>query len=445
MEKILSHLDKGVQIVTVNARLARLIRNGFDRRMVDTGKEGWATPPVVALKGWFQILWDDIWEDKKPYLTSLRSKVLWEKTIAEDNTLRNIPFLNITDMAEEAWKAYEIFRTYRLPLQEENIYSSRETLSFAGWLRGYRLSLESLGFIDIYDMRERVVEGIRVGEVDIPQEISLVGFQEVSPELVELIEAIKGRGRAISFLPSDPFSEDWKTFRVEGLSDKISVRRYADMPEEVSQCARWIRSIYASDKRIGLVVPDLNKYRDLIDKELAAELDPASAVSWLVTQGGYNISLGLRLSEVPIVRAGLEIISLGGGKVELKTIEYLIGSPYLRGAEAEFMERGRLVYKLREANYSSMSIAELSSFIVKNKLSLPMLASLLDSLKGAFKEWRKKKCPPSRWGELFASLLKDAGWGIGDDRFTLRSDEYQAVESWREALSGFTTLDEILG
>ena len=62
------------------------------------------------------------------------------------------------------------------------------------------------------------------------------------------------------------------------IRDRLTVRRYTDMTEEVVQAARWCRKSIGthSGTTIGFIVPELERYREVIRREFSAELAPAS-------------------------------------------------------------------------------------------------------------------------------------------------------------------------
>ena len=62
-----------------------------------------------------------------------------------------------------------------------------------------------------------------------------------------------------------------------------------DIRQEVRAAARWARDLLAAGEGgIGVVVPDVERYRRLIEREFRAEIDPESLMCPDREETGFN-------------------------------------------------------------------------------------------------------------------------------------------------------------
>ena len=264
----------------------------------------------------------------------------------------------------------------------------------------------------------------------------LAGFDELTPFVRLLCSTLRAAGVKVKRLEIDT--------AVSGRPEVEPVlRRYADEVEEVRAAARWVRQKLRTCASIGVVVPDLNRYRALVQREFSAELDPKSVLPWEEAVGVYNISLGASLYDTPLVRSAFNFLTITGAEEQLSSISTLLMSRYLAGSEERELELAQLDVELKRKKISSVSLAELRRLVEEQGG-----AGLLETAKrvGAWVELLRSESSselPSVWAGRFASVLALLGWPTAG--LTLSSAEYQSVEAFRAVLGEFSGFDDILG
>ncbi|MBI5561909.1 MAG: PD-(D/E)XK nuclease family protein [Deltaproteobacteria bacterium] len=418
---IAERMDRGARVVTVNRRLARSLAHKHDRAMMEDGRAAWTTPAIMPLAAWLESLWGQSWQDAA-LIDDVRSLALWERIIAADKDCA----AQARSLAALAHEAHGIMREFRLALPRGSLYLSAETLSFKRWLAAYADELRRLGCIDRAMLNDRLIGLIKEGAVPLPPSIVFAGFDEFTPRMLELHGALRLAGTDVSILSGT------------GARGAAALMPCADEREEVRQAARFARRAAIDGLRVGIIVPELSQYRDLIVREFDAELDPASV---LPTQEGdsggvYNISLGLPLPDIPLVGSGLDILSLGLGDAPLERLRSVLRSPYfaagdegvaLAGVDAALRDEGRVRARLSDVRHRVSGHPRLSRRI----------EAWLDRLKAA-----PKRGLPGFWAGYANDLLKEAGW-LADA--TLNSAEYQALDAWNRLLLAFASLDDAAG
>lgn len=438
MEKILSLIKSGIPTITVNNRLARLLKIAYNDRMISSGKKGWHSPIIMPFSDWIRSIFEESWPDK-PILSKVRSNSLWESIILQDTFIKGSNMLNLRGIVKSASDAYTIIKSYRLPFPEEDIYLSVEGAALKRWIIQYEKELKSCGFIDSAELTDTVTRFIKEGNIDIPNDITVAGFNELRPQTKSLLDAINKDERKIYFWPQNP-KNLMQEIDVKEFKERTRVRIYQDRTEEVMQTARRIRKIYQPGIRIGVVVPELEKYRTLLEREFAAELDPQSILPWKRREPVFNISLGKSLYEEPVICSAIKLLSFIIKELDIDDIGFILRNPYISGGSNEYIERERLHYFLRYYNYQKISLSETLKVLSESKLNLPMLRKQLAVLEAAATLANVSRSPIA-WVEKFTDLLKKLGWGV----VSLSSMEHQAIEAWNKTLAAFTSLDNFIG
>lgn len=435
IKEIVERIKAGDHVLTVNVRLSRYLRMQFDSCMMG-GSFAWPTPVIMPLSAWIASAWSDSWPDK-PLLSTVRASALWEKVVSNDKFLSNDILLN-RGVARTAYDAYSLIREYRVALPED-IYLTEEGTALKRWIGMYESEVERLGFIEQTVVPDQFIRLIKDGRINVPGRVVFAGFDELTPRTSSVIKAVEDGGGKVTFWPEKPGSS-----RVDISNLKpFSVRGYADEVEEVVQAARWARKSLQPDVRIGFIVPDMERYKDIIKREFTAELNPEAVFPWKETKEVFNISLGSPLSMEPIVKTALDILSINEEAQEINAISSILLSPYFAASDDEYLSLARLDAILKKENRFTVSLSDIGKVVERHKVNhLAEFRKRLDGWLNALKESSKIQLP-SWWAHNFSALIKDCGWP--SRRFALSSVEYQALNAWNGLLNDLASLDEISG
>lgn len=436
IKEVLGLIKGGGTVVTVNARLSRYLRSRYDMDMEKSGHTAWPTPVIIPLFSWLENLWAENWPDR-PVLSATRAQTLWEKVVSEDRLLSK-EIMSSRGVAKTAYDAYSLIREYCITLHED-IYLTEEAKGLKRWAEMYDGEVGRLGFIEPASLPERVIRLIREGRIDIRERVVFAGFDEVTPRMATLIRAIEGKGGKVEFWPFHPESSNSQP----PTPKPLSIRGYADEVEEVVQAARWARRSLRPDMRIGFLVPDIERYKGVMRREFTAELNPDAIFPWKDTKEVFNISLGAPLSDEPIIKTALDILSISEDGQDINKISAILLSPYFAATDEEYFSLGGLDARLRRENRFKVSISDICWMMDRKPMNdMTMLRKRLESWTAFLKESRGNLLP-SCWADNLSKLLKDTGWP--SRRYTASSAEYQALKAWNNLLEGFASLDDVLG
>jgi len=438
LKTIIDELSVGVPVLTVNRRLERYLLASHEKAMAEAGQNLWKSPVVMPLLSWVKGLWEESWPEGS-LLSDTRSLALWKKIVSRDRRTRGLLFPR--GAAREAYKAYELVRRYRLRLPADDTYLTEEARAFKGWLGQYENELQRLGFVDYPCLMERVCALMDGGTVTLPEKVILAGFDEITPDVEALLASLKGAGCKALFWPEEPGA---KGLAAGDKRAATEIREYGDELQEVRSCARWARLQAEDHKRVGIIVPELDRYRAIIINEFFAELDPASILPGEPRRESFNISLGLPLDREPIVCSAIEIISVGSGELPVQTMGSLLSSPYFMSDVEEFVATASFLRQFGERHYGGITLRGLKRAMDReNTGPLGRLSERLGVWEKALEDNRGAKRLPGFWAGFFDAFLKALAWPSSG--VTLGSGEFQALTAWHNLLSEFAGLDDVLG
>ena len=257
----------------------------------------------------------------------------------------------------------------------------------------------------------------------------MYGFNESTPEQNKLFEAL-----------------NCKPMFAEHLESTSRNFAFVEQESELIAIAKWAKrtSNQYPEKQIGIVVPNLNelqhKVKSIFDLEFSSNLVE-------IHKKPYNISLGISLSDYPLIKHLISILRLSSqfqnGFVDTETLTKVVTSPYIKGAMIELNNRALLTNKIRQLSATRIKTNKILSLCD----GCPSLKEIFIKLNDA--NLTKKITLELSLDSMNSFLLI---WGFTSDR-NLSSSEYQIYEKYQveslvlNKLSDFhqlTTLDDAL-
>ena len=430
-EAALDRLREGSALITVNQRLARFFLHTYARRQKEMGNPVFVTPWIQPFTGWVQDLLDSgqprSGETEPIPLSRFQELMLWEDVLSRSELAGGL--LRIPPAAQSAGQAWALCCEWRIPWHElEAFEQDEDTRAFTAWARSFDVECEAGSWLDHSRIPDRIIRLLDEDRLSLPQEIILCGFDEYTPQQMELFEALQSAGCPI-----------WSTETAERIGE-VDITAYPNRTEEITAAAIWARNELERDpnQRIGIVAPDLSGIRDQADRIFRDVLHPRHQ-GQDPEQRLYNISLGQPLSEYPLVRAGLSILELARGPLDWREASGLILSPFLAGSESELTARSRLDADLRQRRATRLDLRDLIHACSGAPSPCPLLLQSLQAL-SARVEMLSRKQSPADWAASFQELLEAAGWP-GEQ--SLSSSEYQCRGAWVEALKELASLGPV--
>ena len=424
--------------LTVNARLARWLLLEHDEQKRKAGENAWQTPPILPLLSWLRDVWLASWPEKY-LLSELQCEKIWEEIINQDSA--RLDLLHLQGVASQTSKAFSLLHEYRLPRDKKLYEQTDESKAFLKWIRQFESRLSSA--LAPCMLMDAVRNSMQEGEILIPHSLRIRGFEEQSPQLKYFLNFLREKGTRVDFLSPVP-SPEILAQRMEKLNDKnVNVEEYENRQGEAEACACWVRSIFQPGKRIGIVVPELEKYRTLLKRELAAELVPETIFSLDEEDLPFNISLAPPLSQEPMIKLALNLLSVKTSNVPVSTFLSIIQSPFFGFAFPPTREISDLERNLRKKRVLSIPLDRFHSICG----SVPQVDQLVESLKS----WtlNNSKLMPEKWAKELSDFLKTTGWpgkvAPGTDKQSVLSKRHQGFEAWKDCLNQLCSLNQILG
>ncbi len=424
--------------LTVNARLARWLLLEHDEQKRKAGENAWQTPPILPLLSWLRDVWLASWPEKY-LLSELQCEKIWEEIINQDSA--RLDLLHLQGVASQTSKAFSLLHEYRLPRDKKLYEQTDESKAFLRWIRKFESRLSSA--LAPCMLMDAVRNSMQEGEILIPHSLRIRGFEEQSPQLKYFLNFLREKGTRVDFLSPVP-SPEILAQRMEKLNDKnVNVEEYENRQGEAEACACWVRSIFQPGKRIGIVVPELEKYRTLLKRELAAELVPETIFSLDEEDLPFNISLAPPLSQEPMIKLALNLLSVKTSNVPVSTFLSIIQSPFFGFAFPPTREISDLERNLRTKRVLSIPLDRFHSICG----SVPQVDQLVESLKS----WtlNNSKLMPEIWAKELSDFLKTTGWpgkvAPGTDKQSVLSKRHQGFEAWKDCLNQLCSLNQILG
>ena len=424
--------------LTVNARLARWLLLEHDEQKRKAGENAWQTPPILPLSSWLRDIWLASWPEKY-LLSELQCEKIWEEIINQDSARMDL--LHLQGVASQTSKAFSLLHEYRLPRDKKLYEQTDESKAFLRWIRQFESRLSSA--LAPCMLMDAVRNSMQEGEILIPHSLRIRGFEEQSPQLKYFLNFLREKGTRVDFLSPVP-SPEILAQRMEKLNDKnVNVEEYENRQGEAEACACWVRSIFQPGKRIGIVVPELEKYRTLLKRELAAELVPETIFSLDEEDLPFNISLAPPLSQEPMIKLALNLLSVKTSNVPVSTFLPIIQSPFFGFAFPPTREISDLERNLRKKRVLSIPLDRFHSICG----SVPQVDQLVESLKS----WtlNNSKLMPEKWAKELSDFLKTTGWpgkvAPGTDKQSVLSKRHQGFEAWKDCLNQLCSLNQILG
>lgn len=420
---------QGHYIITVNDRLARHLSRQYDLIQQSSAREAWLRPKIMSLTSWLNHSSRDL-----PYadeiLNQSQSLRLWETIVAEDSERCGNLLLQTPQTARRALQAHRLLLRHAVDFRPSEC--AEDHRAFLRWRNEWRQTAAANKWRDSAEIPWLLAEALATGQKLPPEQIIFAGFDEVLPDLAQLITVLEGQGVVIERWQAQPFSNNL----CQGVG-------YLDPADEVRCCARWIRRIL-SDKpeaRIGVVAPQLEVYQQLIENIFFEELDPGGLIEGVETPRTFNISLGHSLGSEGIIAVALELLR-SGSRIDFASLSLLLLTPYLGKVADEGPGRALLERELRQTGQPEWSLVRLprslEGLIKRTGRPLPDFLHRIQVLQSD--QTHRKRRLPGDWAEHFARLLHRLGWP-GDRG--LSSREHQSVQQFRELLGEMASHDRV--
>lgn len=424
-EAIHAALLSDATLITANQRLSRFRMQQFEHHQITDAAEAWPTPNILPWSAWLQKQWASA--NLGVMLNPQQESLLWQRVIAEDDSIHVLQDKALSKQAMEAW---QIMTDYLIPDDVLQTFSE-EHQALRRW--GQAVIKKS----DHYFRHHVQHQLSHTSSQTIPKTIIMDGFDSYSPAQLRLLAHLESLGSTVMEVDS---SYPKAAFQL------IS---YRDEEDEMRQvCQRIIAHRQAQPgHQIGVLIFDLERKADMVTRIFTEELAPQlQLLPECDLQGDYfNISLGSPLAKQPMIEAAFRLLDLSiTHQWNVADYSAFLLCPYMHGYAIEKFQRAALDIRLRKKNIDSLTIKTLLQSI--DNMLMPKLFDLLNQSQSladiGFSLSGKQTL--SHWVVMAESLLKTWSWYDQDDA-TLQKHERAQIQNWRELMEQLTSLDDYAG
>ncbi len=443
------------KIVTIcsTTRLMRGIHMQYQQQQINAGIAQWQTAEVSTLAVWLDTLVGHasllgiLPSDALPVLTlsQVAESYLWEQVIETCLAKHEAAALfDIRALAKSAIEANNLMLNWQLSEVDINQhFMTQETRQFLRWRHTFEAlcakqqALEPARLMALQiNLIEKYRDAISLA-IALPKQILLAGFDRVTPLEKHLFELLKTCGVVTEMATLN-------------TSQNSNIQYYSlnDSRSECRAAVAWAKRklLENPSAQLAIISPVLGDIRrelaDLLDDTFHPEtLQPSQCEK----PRCYDFSLGLALTEYPIVHSALQLLRLAASKAKV-TFEEV--TPILQdvywGSAFEIDSRALLDAYLRKKMNASYSIEALIAQASKLQAEGAQLTFLVQHLVviSQFQKQALLRQVPSLWVVSLKNLLDSIQWAKSRD---LSSHEFQAQKSLDERLQELATLDFILG
>ncbi len=436
-------------VICSTARLSRGLQDTHLRNKVLQGLSQWQAPTIMTLSQWLYDLLNeallsgevDAFSLPKFTLSAVAEKLLWEEAIS--NILQKYEasaLFDIASLAQSAIEANKLLIEWQLddPALKNNSFphsSTEETRQFQLWrhefqrLCSYHQVLEASRYLSLQ------INVLAKAKLKLPSQIIFAGYDRFTPLEKHLIQILKTHGINIEFW--QPNTQNIELHQI----------RLTDNDAECRAAVAWAKRKLSinPDAQLAIISPVLGNIRSqlcyLLDDSFHLEtLNP----NCYEAPRCYDISLGLPLTQYPIINSALSLLRLTIPHLSLTQAmcAALLQDVYF-SVNSELDARSQLDARLRRKLGRTLSFNQLLSQTnqaIAQGLKMPEFVKHLMQIKLLSETWARKQ-KPSVWRLSFINVLEATNWSKNR---VPSSHEYQAKQAWLNVLNEFAKLDSLM-
>ena len=227
---VLRAIEDGATVVTGGHRLARVFRQEYNALCQERGDAAWQAPRVLPWQGWMSTLWEDCqFEIDNPpvLLDPWQERVIWQSVVLESEESSEL--LQASGAAVTAQEAWALATEWRLDVSLVERTGTEDSRVFGRWARRFQARCGADGLLEgarLPDFLRGVMARLRL-----PARVVLAGFDELTPQQRDFVEACRAADCAIETAARESNSEVESTVRVS----------FTDPSREIEAAARSVR------------------------------------------------------------------------------------------------------------------------------------------------------------------------------------------------------------
>ncbi len=302
-------------------------------------------------------------------------------------------------LLDEVVKNNDYCANHLIDLNELACSKIRSSELFSTWINAYKNTKLTLGLVDLHDLPSLIIKA----NVSVTKP-HIYGFKTLTPQQQLLFDTIGYQQINAN-----------KTHYISALT-------FDTTTSEILKAAQWAKAHFDNnpDKSVVIVIPQLHD----IQHQLSSIFDQVfDNLLTEIGQKSYNISLGLRLNQYPLIQGLLSILTLSTqlqcNKIQSVLFNQIATCVYVSGYQQERSSRSLLINQVLSLSVDEFSLDKIDKALSK----CPILEAIIKNIK------REKSTNNTLESHLltFNDTLKI--WGFATDR-SLSSTEYQLFNKY---------------
>ena len=184
-------------LVTASARLARELRQSYDKQRISEGLVTWVAADILPFSAWLERCWRE-WlysgAAAKPVQLPRPSQEMatWEDIVGRSDEGREL--LQVAATAEAAMDAWNLMCAWQLPLNAPEWDDSSDAEAFRRWAREFQRRCKDKNWLSGALLPEFIASQLADGAIAAPEHMVLAGFNEFTPAQELVLESLRHKG-----------------------------------------------------------------------------------------------------------------------------------------------------------------------------------------------------------------------------------------------------------
>jgi probable DNA repair protein len=385
----LSCLDCQSTVVLANNRQVLAFKKTFAQ-----SKPNQQLPRIFTWHQYLQNLWISYNTDEKRLINPSEYRYLITGILQEDGQNPS------HSLVSEVVKNHNYCANHLINL--DILLASKVSIStlFVKWVQAYKALKTQHHLLDINDLPEQILKV--APNITTPY---IYGFKTFTPQQQLFFNTI-----------------GFQSIEPKASTQSIKTFTFDTLESEILKVAHWAKSctVERPNDSIVVVSPQLQTLQHQFKSIFDAVFDDLLRETG---QKSYNISLGLSLTQYPLIQDLLRILTLNEqiqtDNIQTELFNKIITSPYLVGYQTECFYRHTLVNKVLDLSCETLSLKKLTTLSEQ----CPILNAVIQKI--------------TQQNSIYTSLDRHLTnfnaaldiWGFGNDR-DLNSQEYQLFKKY---------------
>jgi probable DNA repair protein len=380
-------------ILTPNSRTQMALVGGYmqSKAVGDVVR----APNIISISQWLEQLWQSLsFNHSMPIIVADLELKTWLKELIVADP--NWQLTNALGVAEKILEAYRNLTLWDKSLADLVNLETPENHYFVKWTQLLEAFLETNNLVPRFSIIKKLLSYSIVDYL--PNQLVLVGFNQLNPLEESLLEFCKKQGTKIALIK--PRKIEANISRIEALDLQQELEIAAIKAKELT--------LNSSDISVGVVVQQLSSCLPLIHQVFSECFQPQELLPWQALEKNlYNISAGQPLAELSMINSAIQLLQLQSRGLDLQALAFLKNSPFIFWGENEGSIK-RFIHAQSLLAFNHYSLSYLLS--AAEKEPKPELLELFITRINELKNREQYARPMLAWTNSWKSILSIWGW-----------------------------------